>query len=142
MALSISGFCLVLGCLTLSLFRTSRGGNIGKKENQRCGNENFYCPMKSMKEKCIDRKLRCTASTAFTSMRSRMKCYKTSTADTYNYFKKTSPLPLTSWLFSKRKRRGSELKHWFVENRGFAYEFAPTVFQELDVNDPKYKYGK
>jgi len=58
----------------------------------------------------------------------------------YKYFKKKAPLP-SSGSSSKRKRSILR-KHWFVEYRGFVYEFGSSYgTHELDTNDPNYKYG-
>ena len=127
MALSISTICLVLGCLTFA----SRSNGNAEPEKQYCGNEKFYCPTEE--PECLDRTLRCTASTTQTCAKD--KCFEASTPGAYTYYKKRSLLSS-----SKRKRRSSELLHWFVEYRGFVYEFGAYGFQELDVNDPKYKY--
>ena len=35
----------------------------------------------------------------------------------------------------------SKIRHWFVEYRGFVYEFGKAGDQELDINNPNYKYG-
>ena len=60
----------------------------------------------------------------------------------FEFYKKKAPLP---GLLSKWKANSSlpEINHWFVEYRGFAYEFGRCYgVQELDLNDPKYKYVK
>ena len=67
-------------------------------------------------------------------------CFESSTPGMYNYFKKRSPL--LSKGSSSKKKRSLDLTHWFVEYRGFVYEFGKSYgSHELDVNDPNYKYG-
>ncbi len=134
MALSVTTFSLVLVCLTLA--STSKGGS--SREKQFCGDEKFYCPTRTLTDKCLDRKLRCTNSRVCLDFNgNEEKCFEVSTSPgTYNFFKKKSPLSSGS-----SSKRGLELNHWFVQYRGFAYEFGSYLFQELDVNDPNYKYG-
>ena len=126
---------LVLGCLALCSFQFSGAGSC--PECQYCGNKKFYCPNNC---KCYDRALRCTsARVCLDSNGNEAKCYESDRAGMYNYYKKKSPILSSS---SNRKKRSVEdLKHWFVEYRGFVYEFGSYGFQELDVNDPNYKYG-
>lgn len=145
MALSITALCLVFGGLTLA----SRSNN-NEKENQYCGGEMFYCPTKYQ---CFDRRERCTASKICLDYNgNEAKCFESSTPGMYKFLKKTSPLPSSGSSSRKRRSMSSifrtishifsyELKHWFVEYRGFAYEFGTYGIQELDVNDPNYKYG-
>jgi len=64
------------------------------------------------------------------------KCHESNNGK-YKYFKKESPLPSSS--SSRKKRSVSNLKHWFVEYRGYVYEFDAAGYQELDINDPNYK---
>ena len=110
----------------------------GRKENQHCGNQKFYCPTK---KQCFDRSLRCTGSKVCVDSRgNEANCFKSSTPGTYKYYKKTAPL-LSSGSSSKKKR-SLHPTHWFVEYRGFVYEFGKSYgSHELDVNDPNYKYG-
>ena len=131
MAKSITTFCLLLWCINLSLGR--------EKENQHCGNDKFYCPTENQ---CFDRNLRCTSSKVCTdSNGNEAKCFEGNGPAMYKYFKKMSPL--SSSGSSSRKKRSvlDKVYHWFVEYRGFAYEFGTYGWQELDVNDPNYKYG-
>ncbi|XP_078349555.1 uncharacterized protein LOC144634478 [Oculina patagonica] len=134
MALSITTLCLVLSCLTLA----SRSNGM-KKENQYCGDEKFYCPTESQ---CFNREFRCTASKVCLDFNgNEAKCFESNTPGMYVYYKKTTPLP-SSGSSSKRKRSvWDTARHWFVEYRGFVYEFGTYGFQELDINDPNYKYG-
>ncbi|KAJ7352994.1 hypothetical protein OS493_032933 [Desmophyllum pertusum] len=123
MALSTTTFCLVLGCLTLSLFHYSSSSSSGKKEKQYCGDEKFYCPTN---KQCLDRKLRCTSSkVCVDSNNNEAKCFESSTPGMYKYYKKKTPLPFIG-SFSKRKRRA---------------ELETETNIELDVNGPYYKYG-
>ena len=133
MALSTRPFCLVL---MLSCFKVISGGT--GKENQHCGDQKFYCPTT---KRCLDRSLRCTGSNACVDPTgNEARCFESSTPGVYNYFKKTSPL--SSSGSSSKKKRSLSLRHWFVEYRGFVYEFGRSYgSQELDVNDPNYKYG-
>lgn len=53
--------------------------------------------------------------------------------------------PLSSSLFSSSRKRRSKVdvekrEHEFIQYRGFAYEFANVGHQQLDLNDPDYKY--
>ena len=125
-------FCLVLmlGCFLVASGRTG----------ERCGDEKFYC---STTDQCLDRSLRCTSSkVCVDSSGNEANCFESNTPGMYKYFKKTAPLP-SSGSSSKRKRSLSlSPSHWFVEYRGFVYEFGLTYgTHELDVNDPNYKYG-
>ena len=131
MALSITTFFLVFSCLTLA--SRCNGGSKAEPENQHCGNEKFYCPTE---KQCFDRELRCTASNACAMG----KCYESSTPGKYTYYKKRSLL-LVSRPGKRKRRVSAEPFHWFVEYRGFVYEFGGYGFQELDINDPNYKYG-
>ena len=137
MELSLKFFCVVFGCLTTCSFvcPSSRG-----LEEQHCGNLKFYCPTDKL---CEDRTLRCTpAKVCLEIDGNEAKCNpagKNGGVDRYHFYKKKSNLRFFS---SRRKKRQLEdLKHWFVEYRGFVYEFGKAGYQELDVNDPKYKYG-
>ena len=126
-------FCLVLmlGCFMVAN---------GRKENQRCGDQKCYCPTTNQ---CFDRSLRCTGSkVCVDSSGKEAKCFESSTPGMYKYFKKKAPLP-SSGSSSERKRSVSlSPSHWFVEYRGFVYEFGLSYgTHELDVNDPNYKYG-
>lgn len=124
---------LMLGCSMVASGRTGEG-------NQRCGDQKFYC---STTDQCFDRSLRCTGSkVCVDSSGNEVKCFESSTPGKYKYFKKTAPLP-SSGSSSKRKRSVSLWpSHWFVEYRGFVYEFGSSYgTHELDVNDPNYKYG-
>jgi len=67
------------------------------------------------------------------------KCFESGTARMYKYFKKEAPFSSSS--SSRKKRDLFNFNHWFVEYRGFVYEFGSYGFQELDINDPNYKYG-
>lgn len=111
------------------------------EENQRCGKQKFYCPTT---DKCFDRSLRCTESNmskvCVDSRGNEAKCFESSTPGMYKYFKKKAPLPSSG--SSSKKKRSLDLSHWFVEYRGFVYEFGASYgTHELDVNDPNYKYG-
>ena len=133
MALSITTLCLVLGCVTLAIGSSGKGNGF-------CGTEKFYC---LINKQCLNRELRCTASKVCVDVNGKeAKCFESSTPGLYYYYKKTSPLP-SSGSSSKKKRSILEkVSHWFVEYRGFVYEFGATYgFHELDVNDPNYKYG-
>ena len=134
MAQSITCFCLLLWWINLSLVYSSSSSS--GKENQHCDN-GFYC---LTKDQCFDRNLRCTSSKVCTNSNgNEAGCFESSDPGKYYYYKKKSPI-LSSG--SKRKRSISDTKHWFVEYRGFVYEFGGTYgLQELDVNDPNYKYG-
>ncbi|XP_078349231.1 uncharacterized protein LOC144634206 [Oculina patagonica] len=123
--------CVVLGCLLLS------SGASGK-EKQPCGMYNFYCPLTNQ---CFDRKIRCTGKVCL-SNGTELNCFPVdANATKFPYvLKKTL---LSSKLFKKSKSNGSipEPYHWFVEYRGFAYEFGPSdEVEELDMNED-YKYG-
>ena len=59
----------------------------------------------------------------------------------YNYYKKESRLKIFSSVSSRKKRAVENLNHWFVQYRGFVYEYGDAGYQELDINDPDYKYG-
>ena len=134
MELSLKALCFILGYFTLCSFHFSSASR--GLENERCGSNGFYCPTNG---KCFDRTPRCTsASVCLDSRGKEAKCYESN--GKYKYFKKESPLPSSS---SSRKKRNvvSWLNHWFVEYRGFVYEFGAAGFQELDINDPNYKYG-
>ena len=84
---------------------------------------------------------RCTGSNVCVdSSGNEANCFESSTPGMYNYFKKRSPL--LSKGSSSKKKRSLDLTHWFVEYRGFVYEFGKSYgSHELDVNDPNYKYG-
>ena len=133
MKLSLKATNLVLGCLALCSFQCSNAG-LGL-ENQYCGNKKFYCPTNGQ---CYDRALRCTsAGVCLNSDGNEAKCYESGSM--YDFYRKKSPL--SSGSSSRKKRSVEDSKHWFVECRGFVYEFGSYGFQELDVNDPNYKYG-
>lgn len=100
----------------------------------------FYCPRTNQ---CFDRKERCTGKVCLDAKGKEDKCYESRVAGMYKYIKKTSSLTkltrrIAHWKFCKY-----ELSHWFVEYRGFIYEFGESYgFQELDMNDPEnIKYG-
>jgi len=64
-------------------------------------------------------------------------CYESvesNSPGTYKYFRKKSPLSVDIV-------GDVSPKHWFVECRGFVYEFGVAAYQELDINDPNYKCG-
>ena len=110
------------------------------RTGEHCGAQTFYCPTKNQ---CFDRSLRCTGSKVCVDFSGKeAKCFESSTPGRYKYFKKKAPLP-SSGSSSKRKRSVSiSPSHWFVEFRGFVYEFGSSYgTHELDVNDPNYKYG-
>ena len=135
MALSLKTIFLVLGHLILCSFQPSSASR--GRENEKCGEKRFYCPTNG---KCFDRELRCNSATVcLDSNGKEAKCYESSTAGMYEYYRKESPI--TSGSSSRKKRSVSNLKHWFVEYRGFVYEFGKAGFQQLDINDPNYKYG-
>ena len=125
----------MLGCLALFSFQFSRASS--SPETQYCGNKKFYCPENSQ---CYDRTLRCiSAKVCLDSNGNEAKCYESGRAGMYNYYKKRAPLISGP---SRRKKRFPDPKHWFVEYRGFVYEYGGSYgLQELDVNDPNYKYG-
>ena len=133
MELSLKALSLVLGCLALFSFQFSTASS--SLENQYCGNEKFYCPENG---ECYDRTLRCTsARVCLDSNGNEAKCY--GRGSSYDFYRKKAKLKNSS--SSRKKRSVEDFKHWFVEYRGFVYEFGPYGFQELDVNDPNYKYG-
>ena len=134
MQLSLKVMSLVLGCLALFSFQFSPASS--SPENQHCGNKKFYCPGN---RQCYDRAQRCTTRrVCLDSNNKEAKCYESGRAGMYNYYKKKSLL----LSFSSKKRSVEDTKHWFVEYRGFVYEFGISYgLQELDVNDPNYKYG-
>ena len=114
-------------------------GCFSGRTGERCGDQKFYCPTT---DQCFDRSLRCTGSNVCVDRSgNEAKCFESNTPGMYKYFKKTAPLT-SSKSSSKRKRSLSELtSHWFVEYRGFVYEFGSSYgTHELDVNDPNYKY--
>ena len=126
---------LVLGCLALFSFQFSTASS--SPEKQYCGNKKFYCPGN---RQCYDRTQRCTsAKVCLDSNNNEAKCYESGSAGMYNYYKKKSLLSSVS--SSSKKRSIQDGKHWLVEYRGFVYEFGSYGLQELDVNDPNYKYG-
>ena len=138
MELSLKAMSFVLGCLALYSFQFSKASS--SPENQYCGklNVKFYCPKD---RQCYDRTLRCTTDrVCLDSNGKEAKCNESGSTGLYNYYKKKS---LLSSISSSSKKRSVEdyTKHWFVEYRGFGYEFGSYGFQELDVNDPNYKYG-
>ncbi|XP_031558403.1 uncharacterized protein LOC116294863 [Actinia tenebrosa] len=122
--------CLSLLCCIASCTR---------REQQTCGEEKFYCP--STKE-CLNRDLRCTNKKVCVDLESGQEnnCFE-ERPGRYRYYKKQSPLLSSGSSKSKRLVKGWNFKHWFLEYRGFAYEFGTYGHQELDVNDPNYKYG-
>lgn len=135
MALSLNMIFFTLVCFTLCSFRRSNAsdsssGSSGELEDEYCGKERFYCPHDS---KCYDRELRCTSAKVCVSNANSTeeKCYESETPGRYNIFRKESLLVVNI----------SAINHWFVEYRGFVYEFGNGGDQELDVNDPNYKYG-
>ena len=133
MELSLKAMSLVLGCLALFSFQFSRASR--GLENQYCGNEKFYCPENSQ---CYDRTLRCiSAKVCLDSNGNEAKCY--GSGSSYDFYRKKAQLSSSS--SSRKKRFLIDTSHWFVEYRGFVYEFGSYGFQELDVNDPNYKYG-
>ena len=130
---------LVLGCLALFSFQFSTASS-SSPEDQYCSNEKFYCPENDQCScQCYDRALRCiSARVCLDSNGNEAKCY--GRFGVYNYYKKKSPL--SSLSSSSKKRSIEDFKHWFVQYRGFVYEFGKSYgVQELDVNDPNYKYG-
>lgn len=60
--------------------------------------------------------------------------------------------PISSRRAGRRRKRGVKdflcallkdpWKHSFVQYRGFVYEFGTYGLQELDINDPDYKYNR
>ena len=138
MALSLNMIFFTLVCFTLCSFRRSNAfdsssgssGSSGKLEDEYCGKERFYCPHDST---CYDRELRCTSAKVCVrdANSPEEKCYESETPGRYNFFRKEAPI-IFNW---------SKINHWFVEYRGFVYEFGSGGDQELDVNDPNYKYG-
>ena len=138
MELSLKTICFMLGYLTLCSFQRSNASS--SLEDQKCGNEKFYCPKNGQ---CYDRNLRCTSAMVCLDLDSKgneAKCYPSGTSGMYNYYKKESKIRSSS---SSRKKRSifSMTRHWFVQYRGFVYEFGEAGYQELDMNDPNYKYG-
>ena len=135
MTQSIISFCLLLWCINLSLVYSSSSSS--GKENQHCDN-GFYCPTE---DQCFNRNLRCTSLKVCTNSNgNEAGCFESIDPGKYDYYKKKSPISSIS-SSSKSKRSISDTKHWFVEYRGFVYEFGSYGLQELDVNDPNYKYG-
>lgn len=137
MELSLKTICFMLGYLTFCRFQCSSASSRGL-ENQTCGNEKFYIPTDT---KCYDRNLRCTAESGSLDPCTGVEancyaCVNESGIVVYYYYRKESPI-------TSRKKRSifSRVLHWFVEYRGFVYEFGNYGYQELDINDPNYKYG-
>ncbi|XP_031558405.1 uncharacterized protein LOC116294865 [Actinia tenebrosa] len=127
--------CLLLLCCISSCSERER-------ERQTCGEDKFYCPRKDNNYDCLDRGDRCTNKKVCVDFESDQenKCYEAS-AGRYYYYKKQSSLTSSGSSKSKRLVEGWNFNHWFLEYRGFAYEFGTYGAQELDVNDPNYKYG-
>lgn len=139
MALLMKSACVVLGCLLLGRFHCSNArssSGASGKDKQPCGMYNFYCPLTNQ---CFDRKIRCTGKVCL-SNGTELNCFPVdANATKFPYFLKKTPL---NKLFAKSKSNGSlpEPNHWFVEYRGFAYEFGPSnEVEELDMNKD-YKY--
>ena len=69
---------------------------------------------------------------ALISTITKQNCHETGPGSgRYDFYRKKSPLKGLLKLAD----------HWFVEYRGFVYEFGSAGYQELDINDPNYKYG-
>ena len=132
-------FCLVLmlGCFLVASGRT--GERCGDQKFY-CGDQKFYC---STTDQCLDRSLRCTSSkVCVDSSGNEANCFESNTPGMYKYFKKTAPLPLSGSSSKLKQLVSLWPTHWFVEYRGFVYEFGSSYgTHELDVNDPNYKYG-
>ena len=153
MELSLKFFCLLFACLTPCSFACSSSSNSsnsssssssGGLQKQLFSNLTFYCPAD---DKYKDRNKRCIkAKVCLETDGNETKCNpagKNGGVDTYFFYRKKSNIRFLKVISSGRKKRAIEdYKHWFVEYRGFVYEFGKSYgFQELDVNDPNYKYG-
>ena len=132
---SLNTICFMLACLTLcSWFQCSSASgsssSSGELETEKCGKKMFYCPHN---DECFDRKLRCTSSMVCVDINNNeANCHETGPGSgRYDFYRKKSPLKGLLKLAD----------HWFVEYRGFVYEFGSAGYQELDINDPNYKYG-
>lgn len=132
---------LLLGGFPHSNASSSSCGGASGMDNQGCGMFNFYCPVTNQ---CFDRKWRCIEKVCLDPKSGKEpNCFPDRDRQgMFEFYKKKARLRRLSSKW-KANLTLPEFNHWFVEYRGFAYEFGKCFgVQELDVNDPKYKYGK
>ena len=103
----------------------------------------FYCP--SRQPKCsYKRDQRCTTAKVCLNPAGKEEgCEEATSPGRYEIFRGKSYIASFAKSSRDRKKRSVEdIKHWYLQYRGFVYEFGkPYGVQELDINDPNYKYG-
>ena len=133
-------------CVTTQSWRTTAdigGGDVNEAENEAENLKTFYCP--SRQPKCsYKRDQRCTTAEVCLNPAGKEEgCEEATSPGRYEIFRGKSYIASFAKSSRDRKKRSVEdIKHWYLQYRGFVYEFGkPYGVQELDINDPNYKYG-